>query len=230
MNPEILYEDTEIIVCVKPAGIPTQSKRIGTPDMETLLKNHIVKTQKTKTPPYLAVIHRLDQPVTGLLVFAKTPAAAKELNRQLQTDGFGKYYRAWLAGEPPLTEGDLTDYLLKNGRTISSSVCTADTPGAKKAELHYHILKKCPPHTLVEITLKTGRHHQIRVQMSHLGCPIAGDCKYGDSTGYGASGLQLFACHLVFQHPRTKKKMEFFLDDSVMENLLLHNENKTAVK
>lgn len=224
MNLKILYEDTEIIVCVKPAGIPTQSKRIGISDMENMLKRHISETTKSKTAPYLAVIHRLDQPVTGLLVFAKTPAAAKELNRQLQTDGFGKFYRAWLVGEPQSEEGSLTDYLLKNGRTNTSAVCIPNTPGAKKAELHYRILKKCPPYTFVEITLKTGRHHQIRVQMSHMGCPIAGDRKYGapfesSDSGRNASVLQLFACHLVFCHPRTKKRMEFFLDDAAIESL-----------
>ena len=122
MKPEIIYEDSELIVCIKPAGIATQSKRIGSPDMVSILKNHIAHNTKSKQPPYLAVIHRLDQPVTGLLVFAKTPFAAKELNHQLQSEGFGKYYRTWLSGCLPSNEGDCIDYLIKDGRTNTSSV------------------------------------------------------------------------------------------------------------
>ena len=132
MKPEIIYEDSELIVCVKPAGIATQSKRIGSPDMVSILKNHIAHSTNSKQPPYLAVIHRLDQPVTGLLVFAKTPFAAKELNHQLQSEGFGKYYRTWLSGHLPADEGDCIDYLVKNGRTNTSSVCKPDTPEQKK--------------------------------------------------------------------------------------------------
>lgn len=213
MKPEIIYEDSEVIVCIKPAGIATQSKRIGSPDMVSILKNHIAKNSKTKQPPYLAVIHRLDQPVTGLLVFAKTPSAAKELNRQLQSDGFGKYYRTWLAGSLPSSEGDCVDYLVKDGRTNTSSVCTKDTPQAKRAELHYKVIEQKNGCTLAEITLKTGRHHQIRVQMSHLGCPIVGDSKYGAApdSASGFDGLQLFACRLTFKHPRTHQQMEFHL-------------------
>lgn len=216
MKPEIIYEDSALIVCIKPAGIATQSKRIGSPDMVSILKNHIVKTSKNKQPPYLAVIHRLDQPVTGLLVFAKTPSAAKALNQQLQSEGFGKYYLAWLMGNLPANEGDCIDYLVKDGRSNTSSVCSSDTPGSKKAELHYKILQQKSPYTLAEITLKTGRHHQIRVQMSHLGCPIVGDRKYGtaEEPGTGFHGLQLFACHLTFKHPETHKAMDFYLPES----------------
>ncbi len=224
MDLNILYEDTEIILCIKPAGIPTQTSRPGTPDMVSILKNHLYKKSTVKKPPYLAVIHRLDQPVEGLLVFAKTPAAAKELNRQLQTSGFGKYYLAVLMGCPSIPEADLEDYLVKDGRTNTSHICTKDTPGAKSARLHYRILKtpysdsmnemsdnsemtksdKC----LVEIQLDTGRHHQIRVQMANIGCPIAGDRKYG-SPYSSERQLQLFACRLKFIHPKNKKHMEF---------------------
>lgn len=179
MTPDILYEDKELIVCRKPAGTPTQSSRIGTPDMVSILKNHLRTSGKKNQPPYLAVIHRLDQPVEGLLIFAKTPAAAKQLNRQLQSSGFGKHYRALLHTVPAQLEGDLQDYMVKDGRTNTSRICSADTPGAKSARLHYRILKQIGGYAIAEITLDTGRHHQIRVQMAHLGCPIAGDRKYG---------------------------------------------------
>ena len=104
---EILYEDSHILVCVKPHGIATQSKRIGSPDMVNLLKNHIYQSNPSQGEPYLAVIHRLDQPVKGILVFAKTPFAAKELNKQLTSQGFGKYYCALVDGCPPQDEGTL---------------------------------------------------------------------------------------------------------------------------
>ena len=171
MKPHILYEDQDIIVCLKPAGIPTQTSRPGLPDMVSILKNHIYQNSAHKKQPYLAVIHRLDQPVEGLLVFAKTPAAAKELNRQLQSFGFGKYYQAVLLGCPQTADGILEDYLVKDGRTNTSRICTEETPGAKVARLSYHIAKTTAEFSLAEIHLDTGRHHQIRVQMAHLAVP-----------------------------------------------------------
>ena len=133
----ILYEDNQILVCEKPSGIAVQSRRIGTADMESLLKNHIFREDNGQRPPYLAVIHRLDQPVRGILVFAKTPFSAKELNRQLTDGSFGKYYRALVDGVPPKPEDTLTDYMIKNGRTNLSSICAKDQPGAKQARLTY---------------------------------------------------------------------------------------------
>ena len=215
MNPEIIYEDKDIIIVHKPSGIATQTKGIGSKDMVSILKNHIAKETGIKKEPYLAVIHRLDQPVEGLLVFAKTPAAAKDLNKQLTTSGFGKYYRAVLTGTLENTEGDLEDYLVKDKRSNMSKVCTKDTPEAKIARLHYKItdtFKKEDGHTYssARITLDTGRHHQIRVQMKNAGVPLAGDRKYGGAcTAY--SKLQLIACRLTFVHPVTKKKMNFEL-------------------
>lgn len=216
MTPDILYEDQDLIVCVKPSGIATQSSRIGTPDMVSILKNHIYKNSEKKTEPYLAVVHRLDQPVEGLLVFAKNRSAAAKLTKQLTQYGFGKYYRALLIGTPSPDHGSLCDYLVKDGKTNTSRICTPDTNGAKKAVLHYKILESKPPFSLAEVTLETGRHHQIRVQMAHLGCPIAGDRKYGTASAdvplKKYQTLQLYACRLTFCHPRTCRQMEFRLD------------------
>lgn len=242
INSLILYEDTQIIVCRKPAGIAVQSARFGEKDMESLLKNHIAVSQTRPAhgggsvpAPYLAVIHRLDQPVEGLLVFAKTPRAAGELNRQLTASGFGKYYRALVSGTPVPPEGTLEDYMVKDARANTSRVCGKDTPGAKLARLHYKTLETYPSTgaantdkagadsskeaaSLVEIKLDTGRHHQIRVQMSHLGCPLVGDRKYGyaaqdtHNNRKGAEPLRLCAYKLTFNHPATKEKMIFELD------------------
>lgn len=189
---EILYEDSHILVCVKPHGIATQSKRIGSPDMVNLLKNHIYQSNPSQGEPYLAVIHRLDQPVKGILVFAKTPFAAKELNKQLTSQGFGKYYRALVDGRPPQDEGKLENYMIKDTKTNTAKICTANTKGAKIARLSYKIIQKgqgyfnwgrgnfnfTPSQTELDIHLDTGRHHQIRVQLANIGCPIIGDTKY----------------------------------------------------
>ena len=224
----ILYEDRDIIVCHKPAGIPVQTGRIGTRDMASILKNHLASEQETPgkadREPYLAIIHRLDQPVEGLLVFAKTPSAAKELSRQLTSSGFGKYYRALVCGHPHPAEGTLENYMVKDARTNSSRVCTENTPGAKKARLHYRTMETSEETSLLEIHLDTGRHHQIRVQMAALGCPIAGDRKYGkdpacqSSTAAALSAastdripLQLCAYRLEFRHPASGRPMHFEL-------------------
>lgn len=215
MKPNIIFEDRDILVCVKPHGIPTQSRRVGTPDMVSILKNYLHTSCGKKGEPYLALIHRLDQPVEGLLVFAKNPSAAKSLSRQLQSSGFGKHYLAVLNGIPALQEATLEDYIVKDGRTNMSRICTPDTPGAKPARLHYKILRI--PDTdnlaLAEITLDTGRHHQIRVQMSHIGCPIAGDAKYTPASFHAvhpfSDTLQLYAAKLSFTHPATGAPLTF---------------------
>lgn len=227
---DILYEDTHILVCVKPHGIATQSKRLGTPDMVSLLKNHLSKTRPAGAKggePYLAVIHRLDQPVRGILVFAKTPFAAKELNRQLTNQNFGKYYRALVDGNPPKDVDNLVDYMVKDARTNTSRICTPETKDAKIARLTYQVVEKgqgifhrgrsfsekTPSPMELDIHLDTGRHHQIRVQLAHLGCPIIGDTKYNPNAAHSRSWqeIQLCAYRLEFLHPKTGKPMHFSL-------------------
>lgn len=221
-NRLIQYEDEHIIVCIKPHGIATQGKSLRTPDMVTMLKTHLSQITPKKQPPYLAVVHRLDQPVTGILVFAKTPTAAKELSRQIQAHEFGKYYRALLENTPPQNTDILENYMIKDAKSNTSQICSKNTPGAKLARLEYKIIKKgrgifknSPSPNEVEVSLFTGRHHQIRVQFAHIGCPIVGDTKYNLSAS-AASGswrqICLCAYRLSFFHPVTKERMEFVLD------------------
>lgn len=211
MNLNILYEDEHIIVCYKPAGIPTQTKKLGEQDMVSLLKNYL-------KGGYVAVIHRLDQPVEGLLVFAKTPFAAKELNKGLQESGFGKHYKAVLWGIPKQQKAVLEDYLVKDGRTNTSRVCESSEKDAKKAVLSYEVIATEKDGdkdvSLVKVKLDTGRHHQIRVQMANMGCPIWGDAKYNTAMVQDRRFRQIALCayRLEFVHPKTKKQMEFEIE------------------
>lgn len=181
MNLKILFEDTHVIVCYKPAGVPTQTSKIGSQDMVSILKNYLYKNQKEKKEPYVAVIHRLDQPVEGILVFGKTPFAAKELSAQMQGAGFGKYYQAVVCGKFEEKSGKLEHYMVKDGRVNLSKVCDPSIKDAKRAVLFYEVeeegLEDGEERSLVNIKLETGRHHQIRVQMAAAGCPIWGRCK-----------------------------------------------------
>lgn len=213
MEPTILYEDQHLLVCYKPSGVPTQTAKLGMADMVSLLKNYLYK--KEKKEPYLAVIHRLDQPVEGILVFAKTPFAAGELNRGLKTNCFGKYYKAVLCGVPKEQKGRLEDYMVKDARTNTSSICAETVTNAKRAVLFYEVLQTAVSNgeeqSLVQIRLETGRHHQIRVQMANLGCPILGDIKYNPfaKKEKGWQKIALCAYHLEFVHPKTKELMTF---------------------
>lgn len=212
IREHILYEDEQLIVCYKPAKIATQTGRTGTQDMVSLLKNYLYRQSTEKKEPYLAVIHRLDQPVEGILVFAKTPSAAKELSRQLQQEGFGKEYRALLCGRPKEGKRTLTDYMVKDKQSNLSRICGAAEADTKKATLHYEVLEELDDgRTLVNIRLESGRHHQIRVQMAHMGCPIWGDTKYNPNANRENRWEQIALCayRLRFRHPQTKKEMIF---------------------
>ncbi len=221
MKPEIIYEDNDIIVCYKPAGTATETKRIGQQDMVSCLKNY---RAGNGGPPYIGLVHRLDQPVEGLLVFGKTREAAAGLAGQVRERGIGKHYCA--VGErredaegnsaPGNRDGGegtvtLTDYLLFDRRSNLSSVVSADVPQAKKAVLEYRMVSQNGNLVSFDITLHTGRHHQIRVQMAHHGFPLLGDRKYA---GKESGGVQLALCayRLRFVHPVTEKEMDFSVE------------------
>lgn len=218
MRAIIKYEDDAIIVIHKPSGIATETARIGQVDIVSELKNY----RKAKGEgTYLGTIHRLDQPVEGLLVFAKTQKAAAILTKQLEDGVLKKSYVALVPGicDKKITEGSLEDYLLKDGRTNLSKVVSADTKGAKKARLSWKLLSTIEAsgiqYALVHVEIFTGRHHQIRVQMSHAGMPLLGDSKYGNALSKELSDrleikqTALLANRLLFIHPITKKPMQF---------------------
>lgn len=236
-----LYEDSDILVVIKPAGMESQTARRLEPDMVSEIKNHLrlstkistktsPKTEKDSGEPYVGVIHRLDKPVSGVMVYAKTKRAAQSLSRQVQNGRTEKEYRAVLCGKPVDIVGNYVDYLLKDGKENKSSVVEKTVENSRRAELSYRVLEireagqgifggsdagqgDAPfPLALVEIHLKTGRHHQIRVQFAAHGTPLWGDAKYNpiwvDMRG-ARSGLALCAVRLSFDHPVSGKRMSF---------------------
>ena len=204
----ILYEDKDIIVCRKPGGVPVQTRRTGMMDLESWIKNYLVTKGENS---YLAVVHRLDQPVQGILVFGKNQKSAAGLSQQVQTGQMKKTYLACVQGVPEEKEGTLENQMEKIPGSNFSRVVEEKTKNSKKAVLKYKVLKEKEGQSLLEIDLKTGRHHQIRVQLAHAGFPIIGDTKYNEKEdGKGEwKEMGLCASKLSFRHPQTGKKMEF---------------------
>ncbi len=216
----IIYEDSDIMVVHKPADIATQTARLGQKDMISELKNYLTEKAADKREPYIGMIHRLDQPVEGLLIFAKNKEAAADLSRQITANKVQKYYYALVWGVPEYPEGELKDYLLQDMRSNQSKVVAAGTKDAKEARLQYKVLGEQEGVSLLEVKLETGRHHQIRVQMSHAGMPLIGDAKYGSdaskeiSRQMGCRQIALCASRLEFIHPRLKEKKIFIIKPS----------------
>ena len=211
---KVLYEDQELLVAVKPAGMESQAARRFEPDMVSAIRNHLVMN-KSCTPgqaPYVGVIHRLDKPVSGVMVYAKTKNAAAALSSQ----PCRLPMRLSTSRRKP-SSLSFVDYLKKSVDGNYSQVVDKGITGAKRAELTLEALRFLEegpnggPLTLLRIQLETGRHHQIRVQLAAHGMPVYGDARYGR----GEKGpLALCAVSLSFLHPRTKKKMEFHMEPS----------------
>lgn len=208
---KLLYEDDTILVCLKEAGIATQTKQIGRKDMESMLRTY--RMQKGE-PPYIGVVHRLDQPVTGVMVFAKTKEAAANLSRQIAAKSADKFYYAVTDGLPAQKKGILEDYLLRDGRMNTSKVVPAKTEGAKRAELSYEVIAQNDKNAILRIKLHTGRHHQIRVQLANAGCPLVGDRKYNFKENMKPSGQQLSLCSykIAFKHPKTGRNVSYEME------------------
>ncbi len=234
MKSRILYEDNNIIVVHKPAGIATQTARVGQRDMVSEVKGYLAcKEQGTALPqakrnglqtPYVGLIHRLDQPVEGILVFAKDKQSAAALSKQMTDDRMEKYYYAVVCGQDFPDKGELADYLIKDGKTNTSRIVPKEVKGAKPAKLSYEILRRQPAGmpdegekqiALAKIHLQTGRHHQIRVQMRGAGMSLLGDYKYADEEAVRLSErmkikeIALCAYRLEFEHPWARRKMQF---------------------
>lgn len=200
---KILYEDNHLLVVEKPINIPVQADSSKDMDLLTMLKEDLKIRYKKPGDVYLGLVHRLDRPVGGVMVFAKTSKAAARLSDQVRTHAFQKTYHAVVMGIPP-KDGTLKDYLLKNEKT---NTVTVDKRG-KEAILSYFLLKTVKNMSLVEISLKTGRSHQIRVQFSSRGYPLYGDQRY-NKTAKEKEQIALHASSLSFYHPVTKELLTF---------------------
>ena len=223
---KIVYEDKDQIVIHKPAGVATQTARLGEKDLVSEVKNHIAK-ESGSSNPYVAVINRLDQPVEGIVLFAKNAKAAAALTSQLQDGTMQKFYYAVVAGQMDMPEGMLIDYMEKDARSNLSRVVSEASRNAKKAILSYEVKANLEKMQLLQIQLLTGRHHQIRVQFSHRNHPLIGDTKYGSPESISLSREvqarvpSLCAFCLKWKHPVTKKEVcvEIQPDNPLMQGL-----------
>ena len=206
---KVIYEDNHIIVVEKPVNIPSQGDKTGDVDMLTIIKEYLKEKYNKPGNVYLGLIHRLDRPVGGVMVFAKTSKAAARLSEQVRDKVFKKKYLVIANGKFDKETGVLSDYLLKNERKNMSRVVPEGTKNSKYAELDYEILKYDAELNLsvLKINLHTGRHHQIRVQLSSRNRSIYGDQKYG-GRGHGKQ-ICLWAYELTINHPITKEEMTF---------------------
>jgi len=206
----ILYEDNSVLVVVKPQNIPSQADESGDVDLLTLLKGYIKEKYNKPGEVYLGLVHRLDRPTGGVMVFAKNSKSAARLSQQIIGGEMQKTYLATLLNCPKEKKGVLEHYLKKNALTNNVYVATFGTVGAKRAELSYKVLENYKDVvSLVEVELATGRSHQIRVQFSAIGCPVFGDVRYGGDALAKGHNLALWAYKLAFDHPITKERMVF---------------------
>jgi len=207
-----LFEDNHVLVVVKPPNIPTQADRTTDKDFLTLLKEDIKVRHQKPGAVFLGLVHRLDRPVGGVMVFARTSKAASRLSEQIRNRTFGKSYVALVHGRPEPDEATLTHYLLKDHERNVVRVVPPDTPDRMEARLAYRIMGSPDQagYTRVAIELFTGRPHQIRVQMAAIGCPLMGDGKYGKQAA--STDLKLWSHELRFQHPTTRESMTFQSD------------------
>lgn len=205
----VIYEDNHIIVVEKPVNIPSQGDKTGDIDMLTIIKSYIKEKYNKPGEVYLGLVHRLDRPTGGVMVFARTSKAASRLSEQIRDKKFHKKYLAIVDGKMEKDKGSMKDFLLKNEKTNTSKVVKEGTRNSKEALLDYEVVRYNDEinMSVVKVDLHTGRHHQIRVQFASRGHSLSGDQKYG-TRGRGKQ-LALWAYSLSFSHPTTKEELTF---------------------
>ncbi|MCX7923623.1 MAG: RNA pseudouridine synthase [Clostridia bacterium] len=209
ININIIYEDNHLLVVEKPVNIPVQQDESNDPDMLTLLKEDIKVRYNKPGEVFLGLVHRLDRPVGGVMVFAKTSKAASRLSEQIRTREFKKVYNAVINGVPQKERGQLEHYLLKDNATNTVRVVEKNVEGAKQALLNYRVIGSINGLSLVSINLHTGRPHQIRVQCAAMGNPLYGDQKYGANISKPGQQIALWATEITCMHPTKKEEMVF---------------------
>ena len=202
---EILFEDNHLLIVNKKSGDIVQADKTGDKPLSEVVKEYIQEKYNKPGEVFLGVIHRLDRPTSGIIIFARTSKALERLNKMLRERNVSKTYWAVIKNNPKNTKDTLIHFLKKNPKNNKSTVFKKEAEGSKKAILHYTIIKNLKNYSLLEIDLETGRHHQIRAQLSFIGSPIKGDLKYGASRSNKDGSIHLHARKINFTHPVSKK-------------------------
>ena len=218
---KVVYEDNHIIIVDKCSGEIVQGDKTGDKPLSETVKEYIKQKYNKPGNVFLGVVHRLDRPVSGLVVFAKTSKALSRLNDMFRTGDVHKTYWAVVKRRDIAMEGTLTDWLTRNERQNKSYAHEREVQGAKKAVLKYKVRAVADNYMLIEVTLLTGRHHQIRCQLSHMGCPIKGDLKYGAPRSNPDGSISLLSRRVEFVHPVSKENIVAYAD--VPDDRLWHD-------
>ena len=203
----VIYEDNHIIIVSKESGEIVQGDKTGDTPLSETVKQYIKEAYAKPGNVFLGVVHRLDRPVSGLVLFARTSKALPRLNKMFAEGDIHKTYWAIVANTPPQPEGTLVHWLVRNEKQNKSYAYDHDVPNSKRAELDYKVIRKSDRYCLVEVVLKTGRHHQIRCQLAKMGCPIKGDLKYGAKRSNADGSICLHSRRMEFVHPISKKEI-----------------------
>jgi len=206
-NLQVLHEDNHIIVINKRVGDIVQGDKTGDKPLSEVVKEYIKDKYNKPGEVFLGVVHRLDRPTTGIVVFAKTSKALERLNKMFSERETQKTYWAVVKNKPPKNEDNLIHFLKRNEKNNTSKAHLKEVPESKKASLDYKIIKELNNYFALEINLHTGRHHQIRAQLQAIGCPIKGDLKYGFDRSNPDGGIHLHARKLYFIHPVSKEEI-----------------------
>lgn len=206
-NLQILHEDNHIIVVNKRVGDIVQGDKTGDKPLSDIVKEYIKEKYNKPGDVFLGVVHRLDRPTTGIVIFARTSKALERLNKMFSERATHKTYWAVVKNRPSKNEDNLIHFIVRNEKNNTSKAHLKEVPNSKKASLDYKIIKELNNYFALEINLHTGRHHQIRAQLAAIGCPIKGDLKYGFDRSNPDGGIHLHARKLVFIHPVTKDEI-----------------------
>ena len=198
---DVIYEDNHIIIVSKRAGDIVQGDKTGDTPLSETVKLYIKDTFHKPGDVFLGVVHRLDRPVSGLVVFARTSKALSRLSEMFRMRSVRKTYWAIVGNQPPQSEGTLTHWLTRNPKNNTARAYEREVPGSKQAVLDYRVIARSDRYWLLEVDLHTGRHHQIRCQLAKMGCPIRGDLKYGAPRSLPDGGISLHARRVSFEHP-----------------------------
>ncbi|MFD0586989.1 RluA family pseudouridine synthase [Paenibacillus sp. GCM10027627] len=209
MSIDILYEDNHLLAVVKPPGIPSQEDETGDADMLTLLKADLKERHNKPGNVFLGLVHRLDRPVGGAMLFAKTSKAASRLSEAIRSRSFGKTYLCVVQGVPARQSARLTHYIRKDNKRNQVTVFDRPTDDAKEAILTFSVAAAMDRYSLVAVQLHTGRPHQIRAQMAHIGHPLVADLKYGAAKLTGISDIALWSTSVSLSHPVSKETLVF---------------------